>query len=524
MYKILIVDDEPYIREGLKKIIDQQNSNYYVCGEAEDGTDALQIIERDIPDIVITDIRMMEMDGIELIRQIHLLYKTRIKFIILSAYSEFEYAKEAIKYGVGDYILKPIDTKELLESINKIVRKKEEETSNLSEYQSGIESMMLQDIKSYLYRNVMSCYSYEKMLNYFNIQEEMSYRCILVEFSTNIEEKSIIKTEFIKNLYANNEVCKIAIEENFQSYCLVFQESEMITSISDYYEGIFSRELLDSFKEKANIYFGSRIVGFCNIKESYLNTFVAMKHKFYSSNDFFVIYEDIQNIKLKFEKEDLPFLGIITEAIFERNEPVIYENTDLLFKYLKKMYIDPNCIKINLTNFALNLNKKITAFGGSILKDDPNELTLFNFSIEMMYIDKLKVLFGKFCIQCVRCMDKLNGEKPSDIVTKVQTYLHDHYKADIKITDLADEFYLNSVYLGQLFKKKTGVYINDYINELRIEEAKKLLKSTGYKVYEISLMVGFTNSDYFTTKFEKTVGVTPLHYRKGITNINTEGR
>lgn len=513
MYKILVVDDEPFIREGLKKIIEDQKLNFYVSGEAEDGTDALKLIAEEKPDIIITDIKMIEMDGPELIKRVFEIYSNSIKFIILSAYGDFHYAQTTMKYGVSDYILKPIDSKELLEAIHRIVSTLDKRVLIESEYHNGIRVMMIQEMKKLM---ISDGYIHlkEKLLPFFSLQEEGQYWCAIADFSSAPSALKDLIEKVMGSFQEQTRGCKCVIEENSSLYYLVFQATNDKFFRKDSIE--WYRKVFGALLEiKATVYIGDIVKGFERIGISFKNAKNAYDKKFYYDEEQLVFFENMPRKQERLENDLLPFLESITEDIYEKKEKEIYLDSEELFSYIKKNQIQQDMVKININQFATNLTKRIDEFGADTACLLDLEYRLCHLDYSKTSILKVKILFEEFCIQSTLALEQISGEKPSDLIYKIQQYLREHYKADLKIKDIAEVFYLNPVYLGQFFKKKTGVYINDYINELRIEEAKQLLKNTRYKAYEISGMVGFVNSDYFTTKFEKAVKMTPIQYRKG---------
>jgi len=515
MYKILIVDDEPYIREGLHKIINEQKSNYSVCGEAEDGIEALDLIEQLSPDIVITDIRMIEMDGPELIKRAHEKYDNKIKFIIISAYGEFEYAQIAIKYGVSDYILKPIRPQELIETINRIVNKIMIDNSKQNEYKIALRTKMNQNMYLFLTKQLEEN-ELTEMVNYFHIDKMQNFRCLIIKINSKIKEVNNSLYFGVVEIINKNEAIRIIIEENQQNIVCIIEEEILNSSKEEYYNSIFSDEQWKELSAKVTIFLGRSYQGFINIKESYQEAIRIYKERFYQEHRFLVFAEETlkPNIKRHTKLEVLPYLETVEENILEKDPEALNRNVNFLFTYCKLQYLDPSFIKIKLMNFTVSISDRIIEFGGDNQEIINRSLSIFNFDVELMTIVELELVFMQFCMDSIYAFNELNSDRQSDLVYKIQNYLNDNFRGDLKMKDIADKFYMNSVYLGQIFKKKTGISINEHLNNLRIEEAKKLLRFTNYKVYEISTMIGFVNSAYFTTKFEKIVGVTPLHYRK----------
>ena len=356
MYKVMIIDDEPNIRNGLSYIIDWEKYDFTVSSLAKNGKDALEKIKLNYPDLIITDIKMPGLDGLGLIKYFrHSLQDKNMPFIILSGYDDFDYAKEAIKFNVSSYLLKPINKEELINILQVLKRG----------------------------------FSRENIFEFF-------YNRRVEEFSEKFSE--IKQFDF----------------------------------------------LIDAIQ----------------------------------SNQKLLIDKVIKDIFVNFDKVNL----------------------------------HPRIIKIYLDNFLMKLSKIISDNGGTIDKIIKN-YKLFESDIANLNLIQLKTSLVKFSKECGLYIDEL--KQSSGVINKVKQYINENYSENIKLKEIAKLYYINSAYLGQLFNKEIGLNFSHYLNNIRIENAKKLLKRTDLHIYQIADKVGYKNSDYFIIKFKESENCTPMEYKNG---------
>jgi two-component system response regulator YesN len=363
MDKVLFVDDEPFVIEGLKTMIDWEKYGYRICGEAVNGEDGLQLIRVCDPDLVVTDIRMPVLDGLQLIRQIRENGNSKIRFIVLSGYDDFSYIQSAMKYGISDYLLKPIDDQEITGVLDRIGRQNRD---GIAEAPGG------------------------------------------------------------SNIPVNHDVFEIPLNE---------------------------------------------------------------------------LLEDIQ-----------------------KNDPVrLNENIGRLFQAFAGYGNAPQIIQTYLQNLLLEVIKYIVTLGG-----DLQEISLRFYTLserlhmrasqqwDDLALDFLKSGFRELCQYAAEYISALHVSNSEDIIGAVQNYIKENFAKDISLQKLAKHFYMNPVYLGQLFKKNTGRQFSEYLHHIRINEAKKLLRRTNMKIVEIAHAIGYHDPDYFVSKFKALTQVSPSVFRKTV--------
>jgi two-component system, response regulator YesN len=385
MFKVLLVDDEPFVTKALKVLIDWEELGYSICGEASHGEEAVEIIKELKPDVVITDIRMPRMDGLELIRYCSEVLKANSEFIVLSGYNDFKYAQQAIKYRVKEYLLKPIDEDELVDRLKELSK------------------------------------------------------------------------EFLKK--------KESLEESYK-------------------------------KAKLN-----------------------MTYNFYRNSGCLLLQEDITKLSFNYSFEKILSIRYIIEAIDKGEKSNIESIVKEVFSQFYKSLSTVEAIKMYLNSLIVELMKLINEVGGEV-DCFMQEYSSFVSRIEDLNFEETKKSTLNLCIKCISYIKSLKDNSSRGVINEVEKYIKKHYMEDINLKLISEKFYMNPVYLGQQFKKYFGKHFNDYINEMRIEEAKKLLTRTNKKIYEISEAVGYKNRDYFVGRFQKSTNMTPTEYKRSLQSLS----
>ena len=488
MYKVYLLDDEPFILEGLKYIVDWQDYGFEIVGSANNGDDGLkEILTMDI-DLVITDIMMPKMTGLELIENlIKLNYQTN--FIVLSAFQEFQYAKKAISMGAQNYILKPIDTEELERSLINIKNKLKDKENRNKDKEVVNNSLLLKIITDKDYENID--YLKEKL------KYNGEYRVGIIELKN--KNKDIHKVLKVipgmkKYLYCieNKSKAVFIIDDKFNNEYI-----EELTNIKN--------EITDLINDIVYISLGQIIKDLKNINTSYESAKDISEYK--------IIYPDISWIKAYKEKNNR---NIDIDIDFEDLKSLLinkdFTNASLYieskFSKLKQDNLNPKKIKAKALEVFLNVynhidESKLMKNLSIYLENAINTNTIDEIQLEL--INMIKFMQTKL---------ENTQESISPIIIKLLDHIEQNYQKDLNLKEISDILNINSIYLGQLFQKEIGILFSDYINNFRINKAKDLLSNTSLKASEIGELVGYSNKNYFYRKFKSIVGITPSEWRK----------
>lgn len=520
MINILIVDDEPFIRQGLKILIDWNSYGYSIVGEASNGKEAIKFLENNKVDLIISDIKMPEMDGLALIKSIFEKGIRDIKTIMLSGYYEFEYAKTAIKYGVKDYILKPVEREELISTLISIKKEYMQERENY--YIQKVKDKVVYD--RYLNRIILKKYN-DSDLDYVNgrLKYKEYFRYIDIEVNSNelIGENSIC----IKSAY---DTLLEWLGDNYYNVILdVIKEDEQ-NGIGFIYSNILSEELnlcerqyllelqkvLNRSNEyQCNLFIGKKVLRLDEIGESYESTFMTKLLKCNSNAQSIWFYDDI-----KAEKGvDYNLIKSIADKLVKAIEDEDIYNIE---NGINSFYGCFNNSTENITIARIYINYFLCSLIALIKEIDSNigqaeiieyiDSNLFNEILKGGNASKLK----EFCIRASKYIKILRQNSMNDILAAIDKEICENYMENLTLKYLSEKYYLNAAYLGQLFKKNYNKSFKDYLNEYRIEKAASMLKRNNDKIYKIAEKVGYNNTDYFVSKFVQLKGTTPLQYRR----------
>jgi two-component system response regulator YesN len=507
MIKILIVDDEPIVREGLKTIINWETFGYKIIGEGVDGIDGLDKILSLKPDLVLMDIKMPGMYGIELIKEIKDRgYKGKI--ILLTGYSDFEYAQSAIKLGVSAYLLKPIDEDELINQLNKLYHEIQKETEIKKHVKDKILKSILDGNESIEnYNNIFS-------MNELNFDFEQ-YQVAIVETKYADKEDRRKVYEYINNYFSNRgNVDVLHIEDNST---IMFKGKEFNKTGYSLLINLYN-QLSQKFKVNIFIGLGQAVSNIGDISISHKQAKSIMKRRFFYEEMNVLTYE-----KLKSYKKTNLEIEIYSEKLYTAVEVGDLEKLHEIFSNIEVLLKQSECSSEKVKGFSLNLFSKINE---KVKVSEPNskEVLLLNEDIISNIYDKtsLRELIMFLEEECVNISKIRSNISSENIIERILNYIEKNYYKNLKLETLAEIFNYNSAYLGKMFKSYTNNHFNDYINIVRIEKSKELLMDGNLKVYAISEKVGYKNIDYFYIKFKKYVGLSPKEYRNIILNTGED--
>ena len=512
MYKVLIVDDDTIIREGLSNIINWEEYDLEIDKVAENGVDACDFLKFNQIDIMITDIRMPEMDGIELIEWVNINCPD-VKNIVLSGYSDFQYVKEAARLGIENYILKPVDERELINTLIATVKKIEKEMNRKTFEAEGFNVLR----SNILYRWVRGD------IDEYEIREKAPFIGLELHAKEYILVMIVQRGSKTKNTNLLQWVNKY-IEFNCP------KENKPISFMN--YDGtiviIFYGDNISIKKEDPE-----KLIGYIN-KNSEVNVFISVSDKVTNHKDISKCYADakrLQNYSLIKGKNKSIFQSEVEKSMNNsRNEydmdfsalnnAVKNKNIIEVNSFIEKSFeiikahnnVNPSTMQdaaVNILYNILTTVKSNNVYSNNIMESCSISLIdVYQFSD----IDEMKYYL---CETSSKLLNRVveEDEKLSVIVKRAKDYIDNNYIKDIKLKNISHDFNMNAYYLGQLFKDGTGESFNNYLNKYRINKAKELLTSGFVKVNGVAEKVGYVNTNYFYTIFKKTVGVSPATYR-----------
>ncbi|MCT4596456.1 MAG: response regulator [Vallitalea sp.] len=526
--KLLIVDDEQLTRTFLKNIIPTLCEQWEIVGEAMNGTEALDILSCNLVDLVLTDIKMPEMDGLELCKQIYNLYPD-IQCIILSGYGEFNYAKDAMKYNVSNYLLKPIINDELKTVLNTVAKKCHENICEQSKYnhlmiaskkyKEEITEKFLKAIITSSHIEIQSLYPVLYDLNINIIEAECVTVILQVTENILLENNIDLSNLTLLNLllyntakkYASTSSIKVFIdsEENTVLLIPLSETDNMHAVIEDTYNSI---QKIYFEETKLNIYClaGSTENELLQINTSYNNAKKAFLQSLFNyDTNFIKVYCD--NL---YENEINLLHSYITNLIYSihsndiMNIDVVSNNIGI-FLFEK---IDQHCLQIAL-NYIVQQIKLSIHFKETI----NNEIYLLLSNSNNTYNDSKNICLLIKQITSICISNRVNTNVCCDenlLVDQTKQYIHNHYMDPISLSLIADKLCVSSSYLSNLFHKSEGKSYIKFLTEVRLKHSINLLKNKSFTLDTISKKVGYISVKHFSYVFKKYYHITPGEYRK----------
>lgn len=531
MYRVIISDDEKRICKLIRNLIDWKSLNTEIVGISNDGISTLKMINEMKPDIVITDIRMPGYDGLELIRRIRE-QNLDTDFIILSGYQQFDYARSAIRYGVEDYLLKPLSEKELVEAVRKIVSRRDKENSNIHAKLILEEEVRRNQnwVRKDYFSNVISVShstdsSISRTLPGFE-SENGKTRVILIKPDIDCSQENVLSYHVLLNK------CDEIIEQSMKDTGL-----EYITAVKD--EGVF---LIFSYREEISQEIPRLLK---NIIKSILPQKALFPHLVVTSG---ISRERIgtEDVRLSVKEAESAVLnrlvtgcGTIIEADslsdckYTANDIFTASRRKALMKTMEVLDTDA------LSQIIANMKEdvlKAKGIDGSIIRSTAD--AVFDFYEagmkstglwkEEKEVSKMYHEIFNLCQTSSQVFDQLSYLLNNDLsgirheknqslmkpIRMVMEYLQQHYNEPVRLEDMSEMVGFNSTYFSSLFKKETGENFSDYLIALRVRRAKELLTDTEMKIADIADEVGYLDLKYFTKIFKRSAGVNPSDYRK----------
>lgn len=522
MYKTLIVDDERMIREGMKKVIPWESIGISEVFTAASGAEAIRLMEENPVDIIITDISMTEMTGIEMVRQMMERW-SNFRVIILTGYDSFEYARECLRMKVEDFLLKPVDEVLLTECIKKQVNyleeKKKQEQAEIANRRSfgTVEQMELEryicDLIHNRNREEALCYVKERVpysddikLLVAVLNPQLSLERTQQEGIFQIRQIQNICLEFID---AKEYGLTVSDMEVGQIILILFTE-KCGGTVSDFVDSILEI-LKDELQYLPKMVIGNEVEGIHQVHTSYQDALYLLQSK--ESNIHKVLYS--QSI-LKRRK--------IFQEVFEELKSEICNNIsdedyvlhvyDTFCMAVESYGLSETSVKKCCYELIADIHYAYIVAGGNTKEQGPES---FLKSISGSSIEECKKLGRTFICKMLE-----NEQKDvHEIVEKAKAYINQHLSENLSVASLAELTFVSPNYFSRLFKRVTGHGCNEYIVRKRIEKACTLLEMTNFNTGKIADMVGYNDTNYFSLAFKKHCGVTPTSYRNQIRKKNS---
>ena len=543
MVKVYLVEDEIIIRQSIKNSIDWEKEGYEFVGDASDGELALPVILKEKPDILITDIRMPFMDGLELSRMVKAELPD-IKIVILSGYDDFEYAKQAIKIGVAEYLLKPVSSAVLLEHLSEIAEKVRDEREDLAlkkvyyqEMQENEELIKMKFLGELISGKLSLADAMEKGKRFHMNLSGPFYRIILFKF---IQEDHVQaeQSEALAEAYeaVGNYVDGLKDAFRFQrgvegwAFLLTSVEEDMEAQTERFIEGL--KEVIAPFE--ALTWFGgigSEAARLRELRYSFREADKAFAGRFVQEPNQIISVEQLNYEQLDNEfdanifGEINQFDQIITRFLSSGSREEVESFVGALFTEISEDHFRSLMIRqyiimdiyATVLAFCKKLRKDTGADGeaaGQMESLRENEEILKRAVLTAESVDDIKDYIGTLLDHVIELRNTLSGRRYSDIIRTARKRIEQDYMSeDISLNTVAAEVCMSPSYFSSVFSKEMGKTFIEYLTEVRMEKAKQYLVCSSMKTSEISYEVGYKDPHHFSYIFKKTQGCTPKEYR-----------
>lgn len=525
MYKLLLVDDRVDVVNAISEMGHWEDMNVKVCGTAVNGLDALGIIEDEKPDIVITDVKMPIMDGLELTRQAKEL-DSEIHIILLSGYDDFRYAQQAVKLGAQEYLLKPADIDELRGAVKRSCKLIEEERKKYydrleleKKLVSSMPLMRAEYLSGLIKKNDFKAEAIKERFLYLGIELDTEGFCVLLfapeyDDDTNADEilvYGIINIiEEITNEYAKS--CVFKCEKN--RICAIVNQTEERLGIYD-----MARRCQELIARHLNIGLsvgmGEYFKNITDIFRAYETADAALENRFVlgrnSIIDFDTMETEISGLSEYPYKEEEELISYALAGA----QPMVQVKLTEYFDKLDGMgSLSAEDLHTGMICFALEILRKLRFAGidaDKLTDKNADYIKLIN-SAETY--DEIKNTVRDILFGAAKYMYDKKMTEAEDVQQKVIDYIDEHYTdPDISLTQIAKHFYISTSYLSVIIKKTCNEGFSKRLVRMRIDRAKiLLLQNTDEKIYNVAEQVGFKDRRYFSDTFKKYTGYTPKDY------------
>jgi len=512
MYNVIVADDEDIIRKGIVELIDWNSLNCQVIKECVNGLEVLEFLEYEKVDIVITDIKMPGMDGLSLLQTLFH-QKKDILVIVLTAYSEFSNAQSAIRYGAVDYVVKNDFIQDLPGAIMAAIIRKDEAEKNLNAEESGKGDA--QRFAGYLLETLALSRvpGRSEDITEFGLDKRIYCVCsceIIDLGKTSTLDKNVQMLTNFMNTIVNRHHYFIVNIRPYSMTLIISEDKEKGLSIKEI--AVMCNEVLRITEEFMRIYlkFGiSTIIDdVYQLARAYEESMKALSRSVISGNEV-IFFTEENETGVSINVAD--YFPVIIESLFKKDLKGalvhIKEMKDAAFK----AHYSLEKLKIKAINLSSSVFRK---FGENYIADILGDLEDETYK----KLNESTTLYSLFKVleELMVCIDQhlsTNQYERHYLISQINEFIQKHYQENITLNDIAKAIHVSPPYVSRVYRNKTGITITDAVSQYRIEQSKKLLRNTSYKIYEIAEMVGIEDPAYFTNVFTKYTGCNPSEYR-----------
>jgi two-component system response regulator YesN len=529
MIRLLIVDDEPLVQIGMKSMIDWASLDIEICGTASNGKDAFKLIEKYSPQIVITDIKMPIMDGLELMQQSQQKFGRLPLFIVLTSYEEFHLAKEALSLHAVDYLIKfELSEESLKASIHTALCILDEIMRSL---QFQAHSVPVENLLFHERFFIMLLNNLFENEEQFRLQAQVlslnfdaaGYLASYMEI-TSTKSDSMDTRQQLNFFSSTLQMLKTLLPKYINCYitALDIRHFSIIFLISEDKLSVYFKQIRDSVESTAAMlqnYYGASIHGavgrmvenpleisasFQDSRQIFSKSTPNEPLYFFDAQDYSKPIKNIFNISI--------FKNDIVSAYEEYNSDhlrTVFSSIEELFKENPSYHLQALDAASNILYLSISLIPNGEELVSKIFNDHPQKYrSLFTLNTTEQILQWLNTLFDGLCSY----FTSIKKDYKNQTVLNAKQYIRNNYDKKLTLNEVAAALGISPNYLSHLFKKYSDCGFIEYVNQVKIQEAKKIMAEKNMKIYEIANELGFDNAFYFSKVFKKIEGCSPREY------------
>ncbi len=530
LYRVLLVDDEEEIREGIIKKIDWESLGYTIAGDAENGLEALEKAEHLHPDVVITDIKMPFMNGLELGERLSVVMPST-KLIIFSGFDDFEYAQKAIKLNVAEYVLKPVNASELMETLKKLKQKLDREFDEKRDvemlrrnYTDSLPVMREQFLVGLIEGRIPEerLLAQAPLLN-IDLTQADHWAVALVRADSAPKDGAVLHGE--EELIPFSLKC--TVEEILGTYCTFtgFLYSDCVAVIAELKPKTGILQLINGMNEickSAERVLGVKVMAgvgtvcsnLTEVRHSYREAQNALDYSAAMGAGKAVYIADIEpdtSIKLQFDEHDE---REIINGIKMGSEEEIAKQISALFVRFELQLLPFSQYQIYLMEMMTSLLKVMRAYELSTEEIFGDRFNYVNIIASLHSPAEMKQWCTECCIKISTLIKRERMDSTKLLAQNAKRYIEENYhNTELSVESLCSFLHVSPAYFSTVFKRETGMSFVAYLTEVRLQQAINLLNTTSDKTYIIAEKVGYFEPNYFSYVFKKNFGVSPSKYR-----------
>ncbi len=531
-YKIMLVDDEEEVRTSIIRKIDWQDAGFEVIGDAENGKEALEKIEQNEPDLVLTDIRMPYMDGLEMAEKIRQRYPS-MKIVIFSGFDEFEYAKKAIKLNVIEYILKPVNVEELTAILKKIKKSLDEEIEqkrnvNLlrESYIRSLPTIREHFLNDLLHGGMEETEIAEKLKEYaIDIADASKWVVAAIHLEMDDKANKAVPLHqqrelipiSVRNLIQEkleNRYRFIIFHSAFETILLAAIDRENTQTDLIALLGDACKEIKKVLEVSVTIGVGESCTSLNELNRSYRTTLNALGYRAITGSGGVICIGDMEpsvHEKLQFDSRmESELIAAIKFGPKERIKTVVDEIVGRMeeARVHYRQYQAYILAIINvLTRLSLQYDLRI-----SEMFDVENDY--FEILGRVQKMENVRPYLTEVAINMNSAMEEARSNTTKNVISEAKRYIQDNFQdPDLSVEKICRHLHMSAAYFSTMFKKETGQAYIAYLTDVRLGRAVELLMATDDKTYIIAEKVGYPEQNYFSYVFKKKYGVSPTRYR-----------